>query len=104
MCTRRAIQTLVAKGDLDLDVTVHERLVSGTKTLQLETFAGGLLACFDNAKMLAYVVPRYALKLYHCINLATLYHRLVVLTQLQAIQAIVSVKSVRCKLCHALTL
>jgi hypothetical protein len=43
---------------MSLDVTVHERLVSGSKTIQLETFAGGAMSCFNPNKIMACVVPR----------------------------------------------
>eukprot|EP00611_Tribonema_gayanum_P022569 TRINITY_DN454_c2_g1_i1.p1 TRINITY_DN454_c2_g1~~TRINITY_DN454_c2_g1_i1.p1 ORF type:complete len:522 (+),score=137.97 TRINITY_DN454_c2_g1_i1:214-1779(+) len=56
----RAIQRLVAKDELHLDVAVHERVVSGTRTIQLETFAGGAMWCFaaHGHKVLACTVPR----------------------------------------------
>lgn len=52
----RSIQRLVAKDELHLNVMVHERVVGGLKTIQLETVAGGAMGFFD--KVLACSVPR----------------------------------------------
>ncbi|CAN0364595.1 unnamed protein product, partial [Discosporangium mesarthrocarpum] len=52
----RAVQQLVAKDEMNLDVTVRERQVNGMKTIQLETLGAGAIQCFDRA--LAVVVDR----------------------------------------------
>ncbi|CAM9613525.1 unnamed protein product [Choristocarpus tenellus] len=52
----RAVQRLVAKDEMILDVTVRERQVNGMKTIQLETLGAGAIQCFDN--VLAVVVDR----------------------------------------------
>lgn len=52
----RAMQRLVARDELRLDLVVHERTVDGFKTIQLETLAGSAMRCFD--KVIAPVVPR----------------------------------------------
>ena len=43
----RALQRLVAKEEMILDVNVRERHVNGMKTLQLETLGAGAIECFD---------------------------------------------------------
>ena len=43
----RALQRLVAKEEMVLDVNVRERHVNGIRTLQLETLGAGAIECFD---------------------------------------------------------
>ena len=43
----RALQRLVAKEEMVLDVNVRERQVNGMKTLQLETLGASAIQCFD---------------------------------------------------------
>lgn len=45
----RALQRLVAKEEMVLDVHVRERQVNGIKTLQLETLGASAMQCFDKA-------------------------------------------------------
>ena len=43
----RALQRLVAKEEMALEVNVRERQVSGMKTIQLETCGASAIQCFD---------------------------------------------------------
>ncbi|CAN0395249.1 unnamed protein product, partial [Ectocarpus sp. 13 AM-2016] len=43
----RALQRLVAKEEMSLEVNVRERQVSGLKTIQLETCGASAIQCFD---------------------------------------------------------
>lgn len=46
----RAIQRLVAKDEMILDVDVKERQVNGIRTLQLETLGASAIQCFDKVR------------------------------------------------------
>eukprot|EP00903_Cladosiphon_okamuranus_P017554 g16168.t1 len=52
----RALQRLVAKEEMELEVNVRERQVNGMKTIQLETCGASAIQCFD--KVMAIVVNR----------------------------------------------
>lgn len=47
----RALQRLVAKEEMVLDVNVRERQVNGMKTLQLETLGASAIQCFDKVRI-----------------------------------------------------
>ncbi|CAN0075150.1 unnamed protein product, partial [Phaeothamnion confervicola] len=55
----RGMQRRVARDDMQLDVTVRERIVNGSKTLQLETPAGGAIQCFEHVLVLKVPRARY---------------------------------------------
>ncbi|CAM9759988.1 unnamed protein product [Chrysoparadoxa australica] len=44
----RAVQRLVARDAMQLDVSMRERAVNGMKTIQLETLVGGGMECFKS--------------------------------------------------------
>lgn len=53
----RALQRLVAKEEMVLDVNVRERQVNGMKTLQLETLGASAFQCFDKVTIVAWCLP-----------------------------------------------
>ncbi|CAM9304942.1 unnamed protein product, partial [Hapterophycus canaliculatus] len=55
----RALQRLVAKEEMSLEVNVRERQVSGMKTIQLETCGASAIQCFDEVMTIVVNRARY---------------------------------------------